>query len=153
MMQFQPQYRPDASGIIAEVTEILKDDQIKSRRLPSQFENSYLLFGFSDRVEAGSYANEQLLTAVHKQSNELRKVKLLTFGGQLDGGQSLDEYKKTLQRYESWQNPTFIQMKEYFEGKNILVIVYEYFNQNALAEYLDKRKELKKDEFMEDDQI
>ena len=91
-----------------------------------------------------------MLTAIHKQTNELRKVKLLTFGGQLDGGQTLEEYKKTLQRFSTYQNASFIQLKEFFEGRNLLVVVYEYFNQNALSEYLDKRKELKKDEFMMD---
>jgi hypothetical protein len=57
MMQFQPEYRPDLGGIVSEVTEFLKDDQIKAKRLPPQFESAYLLFGFSDRVEAGSYTN------------------------------------------------------------------------------------------------
>lgn len=75
---------------------------------------------------------------------------MITFGGQLDGGQTLEEYKKQLQRYSTWQNPAFIQLKEFFEGKNILVVVYEYFNQNALSEYLDKRKEVKKDEYLDD---
>lgn len=39
---------------------------------------------------------------------------MITFGGQLDGGQTLEEYKKQLQRYSTWQNPDFIQLKEFF---------------------------------------
>lgn len=50
MMHFQPEYRPDLGGVVAEVTEFLKDDQIRTRKLPLQFESNYLVFGFSDRA-------------------------------------------------------------------------------------------------------
>jgi hypothetical protein len=68
MMHFQPDYRPDLKGIVSEVREYLKDEQLKSRSFPLQFENDYTVFGFCDRIETGSYTNDLLMTAIKKSS-------------------------------------------------------------------------------------
>lgn len=69
MVHYKPGSRPGLDFIIAEVNEQLKDDVSKTRKLPPQFNNSYILFDFSDRPSLMNYTSEVMMTALDKTTN------------------------------------------------------------------------------------
>ncbi len=60
-----------------------------------------------------------------------------------DDSREIEDYKKKLSEFsndKTQEHQGLIQIKEVFETKVSLLLVYEYFNQGTLEEYLEHTK-------------
>jgi hypothetical protein len=79
MINFKVESRPGLDFIIADINETLKDDISKNRKLSPQFDQSYIVYGFTDRSSTVNYANEVLMTGYDKILKEFRKFKVISY--------------------------------------------------------------------------
>lgn len=64
----------------------------------------------------------------------------------------LEVYRQHLSQFSGSADNDLVQVREHFETKGAFIIVYEYFNQATLEDYLALKAQLKK-ELIDDEKI